>query len=136
MEANVDPQPRGPDWMPITPKTGSLFHAGSQAEHCDDPLQAGTMSIADINKLMGELEMARNYLQSEGERVRQMMARYTHLAETASASVKIIAESLGKWRNSDKLPDLVMPHTSAPDLSPVDDDNAADGHEKTATSHG
>jgi hypothetical protein len=27
MEASVDPQPRGPDWMPITPKTGSLFHA-------------------------------------------------------------------------------------------------------------
>ena len=29
--------PRGPDWMPITPKTGSLFHAGSHlqgaAEH-------------------------------------------------------------------------------------------------------
>ena len=32
MEASVDPQPRGPDWMPITPKTGSLFHAGSQLE--------------------------------------------------------------------------------------------------------
>src|SRR5277367_4612751 len=30
MEASVDPQPRGPDWMPITPKTGSLFHADSQ----------------------------------------------------------------------------------------------------------
>ena len=27
MEATVDPQPRGPDWMPITPKTGSLLHA-------------------------------------------------------------------------------------------------------------
>ena len=26
----MDPQPRGPDWMPITPKTGSLFHADSQ----------------------------------------------------------------------------------------------------------
>ena len=26
-EACVDPYPRGPDWMPITPKTGSLFHA-------------------------------------------------------------------------------------------------------------
>jgi hypothetical protein len=25
----VDPYPRGPDWMPITPKTGSLFHAES-----------------------------------------------------------------------------------------------------------
>ena len=30
MEASVDPQPRGPDWMPITPKTGSLFHAETQ----------------------------------------------------------------------------------------------------------
>jgi hypothetical protein len=29
MEAIVDPLPRGPDWMPITPKTGSLFHADS-----------------------------------------------------------------------------------------------------------
>src|ERR1700677_2111057 len=29
-EACVDPYPRGPDWMPITPKTGSLFHADSQ----------------------------------------------------------------------------------------------------------
>ena len=34
MEATVDPQPRGPDWMPITPKTGSLLHANS---HADDP---------------------------------------------------------------------------------------------------
>ena len=25
----MDPYPRGPDWMPITPKTGSLFHADS-----------------------------------------------------------------------------------------------------------
>ena len=30
MEATVDPLPRGPDWMPITPKTGSFFHADSQ----------------------------------------------------------------------------------------------------------
>jgi transposase len=33
MEAIVDPLPRGPDWMPITPKTGSLFHADSQIVH-------------------------------------------------------------------------------------------------------
>lgn len=30
MEASVDPQSGGPDWTPITPKTGSLFHADSQ----------------------------------------------------------------------------------------------------------
>ena len=29
----MDPPPRGPDWMPITPKTGSLFHADSHADH-------------------------------------------------------------------------------------------------------
>ena len=26
----MDPLSRGPDWMPITPKRGSLFHADSQ----------------------------------------------------------------------------------------------------------
>ena len=31
MEASVEPRPRGPDWMPITPKTGSLFHAETQS---------------------------------------------------------------------------------------------------------
>src|SRR6516162_3140867 len=32
MEATVDRRRRGPDWMPITPKTGSLFHAYSQVK--------------------------------------------------------------------------------------------------------
>ena len=35
MEASVDPQCRGPDWMPITPKTGSLFHAETHAMTLD-----------------------------------------------------------------------------------------------------
>jgi len=73
--------------------------SASAAEPCDDPLEAGATSIADIEKLMEELQIARDYLQSEGERVRQLNARYAHSAQTASASVKIIAESLGKWRN-------------------------------------
>jgi Transglycosylase associated protein len=30
MEASVDSPSRGPDWMPITPKTGSLLHAETQ----------------------------------------------------------------------------------------------------------
>ena len=29
----MDPQPRGPDWMQITPKAGSLFHANSHSTH-------------------------------------------------------------------------------------------------------
>jgi hypothetical protein len=67
------------------------------AGSCDDILAAGAASIADIEKLMAELQTARDYLQAEGERVRR--TRYAHLTQTASASVKIIAESLGKWRS-------------------------------------
>ena len=33
VEASVDPQCGGTDWTPITPKTGSLFHAETQFVH-------------------------------------------------------------------------------------------------------
>jgi hypothetical protein len=93
------------------------------AEPSEDALIAGATSMADIDKLMGELQTARDYLQSEGERVRRMTARYARLAETASASVKIIAESLGTWRNAETLSQEhpALPRAHAPDISPVDD---------------
>jgi hypothetical protein len=93
------------------------------ADPSEDALIAGAISIADIDKLMEELQTARDYLQSEGERVRRMTARYAHLAETASASVKIIAESVGKWRNAETLSQEhpALPRAHAPDISPVDD---------------
>jgi len=47
------------------------------------------------------LRAARDYLRSEGERVRRVNARYAHLTRTASASVKIISESMGKWRTTE-----------------------------------
>src|SRR6185436_1614138 len=55
-------------------------------------------SIAEIEKLVSDLQTVRNYLKAEGDRIQQEMARYAHLSDTASASVKIIAESLGQWR--------------------------------------
>ena len=57
-----------------------------------------TTSIAEIEKLISDLETVRNYLKSEGDRVQQEIARYAHLSDTASALVKIIAERLGQWR--------------------------------------
>src|SRR6478672_1552305 len=56
-------------------------------------------SIAEFEKLISDLESARNYLKAEGDRIQQEMARYAHLSDTASASVKIIAERLGQWRD-------------------------------------
>jgi len=55
-------------------------------------------SIAEVEKLISDLETVRNYLKAEGDRIQQEMARYAHLSDTASASVKIIAERLGQWR--------------------------------------
>jgi hypothetical protein len=62
-----------------------------------DAIAAGAASIADIERLMAELQAARDYLQAEGERVRRINANYAHLAQTASASARVIAESIGKW---------------------------------------
>jgi hypothetical protein len=61
---------------------------------------AGSASIAAMERLIGELQVARDYLQSEGERIERETARYNQLSETASASVKIISASLGRWRES------------------------------------
>ena len=86
-----------------------------------DALAIGATSIADVEKLVEELLTARDYLQSEGERVHLVNARYGHMAKSASASVKIIAESLGKWRSLgavDQAP-VMMPRT--PTLSPIRD---------------
>jgi hypothetical protein len=93
------------------------------AEPARDPYSdvtvAGTKAIEDIERLMGELLVTRDYLEAEGERVRQMSARYAHLAQTASASAKIIADSIGKWHNPE--PEMAMRLSPAPSLSPVDE---------------
>jgi hypothetical protein len=84
-----------------------------------DAIAAGAASIADIERLMAELRAARDYLQAEGERVRRINAHYAHLAQTASASARVIAESIGKWRIPEQAsghqpPTLVGP-TAPPD---------------------
>ena len=67
---------------------------------CSDVLQAGAKSIAEIEKLMAELHAARDYLQSEGERIRREAARYAQLTQSASSSVKMISESMERWRET------------------------------------
>jgi PAS domain S-box-containing protein len=43
----VDPYPRSSDWMPITPKTGSLFHADSHVLGWTEE-EVLSMSIFDL----------------------------------------------------------------------------------------
>jgi hypothetical protein len=103
------------------PKTGdSLIAATANLAHdsCDDALMAGAASMADIDRLMDDLQIARDYLQSEGEKLQRMASSYAHLARTASASAKVITESLGSWRlnQTSSSPTISLPQ--APSLSP------------------
>jgi hypothetical protein len=61
----------------------------------------GATSIADIDNLVSELQEAKDYLQSEGERIRAETVRYISLTGAASASVKIIFDALRAWRTAD-----------------------------------
>ena len=60
----------------------------------------GATSISDIDNLVSELQEAKDYLQSEGERIRAETARYVALTGAASASVKIIFDVLRAWRTT------------------------------------
>jgi hypothetical protein len=57
----------------------------------------GATSIEEIDGLIAKLQLAREFLQSEGERVEQEMVRYANLAQTASVTTKIIVDAVSQW---------------------------------------
>ena len=59
--------------------------------------QIGDTSIAEIDRLMAELQEAKSYLQSEGERIEREMVRYTNLTQMASFTAKIILDAISQW---------------------------------------
>ena len=60
----------------------------------------GATSIGEIEKLIDELQEARNFSQNEGERIQRETARYTNLVQTASSSVGIIFDTVRGWREA------------------------------------
>jgi hypothetical protein len=59
--------------------------------------QIGDSSIAEIDRLMAELQESKSYLQAEGERVEREMVRYTNLTQMASFTAKIIFDAISQW---------------------------------------
>ena len=88
------------------------------AERLNDILIAGATAITDIDNMINELQAARDYLQTEAERVWRANARYAHLAQTASASAKSIAESMGKWRNPEPFAPTSLNPSNDADVQP------------------
>ena len=72
----------------------------------------GMTSITDIDNLVSELQEARDYLQSEGERIRAETVHYIALTGAASASVKIIFDAYGLGGQQTTL--LTTNHKRAP----------------------
>src|SRR5262249_52433826 len=61
------------------------------------------IAVFDRNTLarhIGELQEAKDFLQSEGERVQRATEHYITLTQMASASVKIISDTVAKWREA------------------------------------
>ena len=59
--------------------------------------QIGDTSIAEIDRLIAELQEAKSYLQSEGERIERETVRYTNLTQMASFTAKIIFDAISQW---------------------------------------
>jgi hypothetical protein len=57
-------------------------------------------SVMEIDKLITELQMLRDHLQNEGQRVQQEIAEYAHMSQAAAMSTKSIVESLAQWKHT------------------------------------
>jgi hypothetical protein len=55
-------------------------------------------TVAEIDRVMGELSNMRDMLRREGERVQRELTGYAGLSQSAMMSMKIIGESLAQWK--------------------------------------
>jgi hypothetical protein len=114
----------------IESETGDLVHSGAATPKAEADVEIaplvekiGVTSIAEIEKMIGELQAAKDFLESEGERVQRETEHYTTLTQMASASVKIISDTVAGWREAGH---PVRSHSRSPQfdltLAPADDD--------------
>jgi multidrug resistance efflux pump len=64
--------------------------------------KVGATTIAEIDRLIAELQEAKSYLLSEGERIEKEMVRYANLTQMALASAKIIFDAVSQWHPARK----------------------------------
>jgi hypothetical protein len=57
-------------------------------------------SNLELERVISELQQARAYLDSEGERIERETQRYLQLSQTTVESVKIISGAVSEWRKA------------------------------------
>jgi hypothetical protein len=86
----------------------------------------GARSIAEVEKMIGELPAAKDFLESEGERVQREAEHYTTLTQMASASVKIISDTVAGSRDAcHPLQDHSRPPNSISRCPPAEDNSTS-----------
>jgi hypothetical protein len=55
-------------------------------------------ALQDIDRVILELHGMRDVLRHEGDRVRDALSEFTALSRTAMASMRIISESVARWK--------------------------------------
>jgi hypothetical protein len=63
--------------------------------------QVAATSIAEIDRLVTELQEVKSQLQSKGQQVEREMVRYTKLTQMASFTAKIIFDTISQWHPAD-----------------------------------
>jgi hypothetical protein len=59
--------------------------------------QLGSTSIAEIERLIVELQEAKDHLQSETERIEREVIHYATLTQIASITAKISSDAVSQW---------------------------------------
>jgi hypothetical protein len=76
---------------------------GGDADSINSLIQrVAGQSIGEIDHVIGELTRLRDMLRNEGERVQREISNYASLSQAAMNSMKIIADSMGQWGNTQK----------------------------------
>ena len=73
------------------------MQAETDAEMAPLIQKLGAASIADIDRLIADLQEAKGHLQSERERIERETVRYTALTQMASTTAKIISDAVSQW---------------------------------------
>jgi hypothetical protein len=89
----------------ISPETAPQAQAGDSSEATVNSVNsliqrvAGT-SLAEIEKLISELESLRDLLHAEGQRVQREISGYAQLSQAAMKSTRMIADNVTQWKRA------------------------------------
>lgn len=79
--------------------------ADNGAQHLSSLIErVSAASVAEIDRVIGELHAMRTLLQSEGDRVRREITGYAGLSQSAVTTVKTIADTLAQIKAGGQTP--------------------------------